>query len=54
VRKYDINLLASGAIDTERAISKQLELEELPEEMATRYWSRLGKVIVRVGKNILD
>lgn len=49
-----IDLLASGAIDTARAISKQLELEDLPEEMATRRWSRLGKVVVRVDKNTKD
>ena len=49
-----IDLLASGAIDTARAISKQSELEDLPEEMATRRWSRLGKVVVRVDKNTKD
>jgi threonine dehydrogenase-like Zn-dependent dehydrogenase len=49
-----IALLANGAIDTTLAISKQLELEELPEEMATRRYSRLGKVLVRVDKNTLD
>ena len=49
-----IALLANGAIDTTLAISRQLELEELPEEMATRRYSRLGKVLVRVDKNTLD
>lgn len=49
-----IDLLASGAIDTDRAISRVMELEELPEEMATRKYSRLGKVIVRVNKNTKD
>ena len=49
-----IDLLACGAIDTSLAISKQLELEELPEEMATRRFSRLGKVLVRVDKNTKD
>ena len=49
-----IDLLANGAIDTARAISCQLELEDLPEEMATRKYSRLGKVLVRVNKNTPD
>lgn len=49
-----IELLDSGAIDTDRAISRVIELEELPEEMATRRYSRLGKVIVRVNKNTAD
>ncbi len=49
-----IDLLACGAIDTDRAISRIIELEELPEEMATRRYSRLGKVIVRINKNTVD
>lgn len=46
-----IELLAAGAIDTDRAISRIISLEELPEEMKTRRYSRLGKVIVQVGKS---
>jgi threonine dehydrogenase-like Zn-dependent dehydrogenase len=49
-----IDLLACGTIDTKLAISKQLELEDLPEEMATRKYSHLGKVLVRVDKNTKD
>lgn len=49
-----IALLASGAIDTSLAISRQMELEDLPEEMATRRYSRLGKVLVRVDKSTRD
>lgn len=43
-----VRLLSSGAIDTSRAISHVLELEELPQEIATRRHSRLGKVVVRI------
>lgn len=43
-----IDLLASGAIDTESIVSRVIELEELPEELKTRRYSRCGKVLVRV------
>ncbi len=43
-----IRLLSSGAIDTSAAISYVLELGELEEEIRTRRYSRLGKVVVRV------
>lgn len=43
-----VSLLAQGAIDTSRAISKVISLEELPQEIATRALSRYGKVVVRI------
>ncbi len=43
-----VRLLSSGAIDTSHAISYVLELEELKEEIETRRYSRLGKVVVRI------
>ena len=43
-----IRLLANGAIDTSSAISYILELEELEEEIKSRRYSRLGKVVVRI------
>ena len=43
-----IRLLGSGAIDTSTAISYVLELEELEEEIKTRRYSRLGKVVVKI------
>lgn len=43
-----IGLLAAGAIDTEHIVSRVIELEELPEELKTRRYSRRGKVLVRV------
>ncbi len=46
-----IDLLARGAIDMNYAVSKVIELSELPEEMQTRKYSRLGKVIVKVDPN---
>lgn len=44
-----INLLHNGAIDIDAAISRVIELDELPEEMKTRQYSRLGKVLVHIG-----
>lgn len=44
-----IALLSSGAIDTKAAISLVIEPEELVEELQSRKYSRLGKVVVRVG-----
>lgn len=44
-----IRLLSAGAIDTSAAISYVLTLEELEEEIKTRRYSRLGKVVVKVG-----
>ena len=43
-----IQLLTKGTIDSSRAISYVLELEELEQEIRTRHYSRLGKVIVRI------
>ncbi len=49
-----IDLLARGGIDMRYAVSRVIELDELPEEMETRRYSRLGKVIVRVDPNTQD
>ncbi len=46
-----IDLLARGAINMDYAVSKTIEMSELPQEMQTRQYSRLGKVIVRVDPN---
>lgn len=46
-----IALLAKGQIDTEAAIGKIIEPEELSEELETRKYSKLGKVIVHIGKS---
>lgn len=43
-----ITLLAEGLLDTVPLISKVLTLAELPEEMRTRQFSRVGKVVVSV------
>lgn len=49
-----INLLQSGAVDADAAISRIIELEELPEEIRTRRYSRSGKVLVRIGGDELE
>jgi len=41
-----LSLLAEGRINTEAAVGKMLLPEELPEELATGRYSRLGKVMV--------
>lgn len=43
-----IKLLSSGAIDTDSAIRKVIDLEDVPEEIASRHFSRQGKVLVRI------
>lgn len=43
-----IELLAKKAIDADKAISRVIPLEDLPEEIATRKYSRLGKVVVTI------
>lgn len=43
-----IQLLDSKAIDTSSAVSKIINLEDVPEEIASRRYSRLGKVIVKI------
>lgn len=43
-----VRLLASGAIDCEAIISKEMDLEEVVEELATMKYFRQGKVIVRI------
>lgn len=45
-----ISLLAKGSVDTEAAIGRMISPEELPEELETRKFSRLGKVIVRIAE----
>lgn len=45
-----INLLHRGTIDLEAAISRVIKLEELPEEIQTRRYSRLGKVLVKISE----
>ena len=42
-----INLLASGALDTDGIISKEMSAEELVQELRERTYSRLGKVLVK-------
>lgn len=44
-----IELLANGQINTDAAIGKIMSPEELPEELKTRRYSRLGKVMVKIG-----
>ena len=46
-----IALLVSGAIDCDAAISRVLTPEEVPEEIKTRKYSRLGKVLVRISED---
>ena len=43
-----ISLLESGAIDTDKIISAELNLEEMGEELKTLKNSRKGKVMVRL------
>lgn len=44
-----IEVLASGAVDINSAVSRVIPLEQVPEEMATRRYSRAGKVLVKIG-----
>lgn len=46
-----IELLANGQINTDAAIGKVMPPEELPEELKTRQYSKLGKVMVQIGKD---
>lgn len=43
-----IELLANGTIDADKAISKEISLDEFPQEIETRQYSRLGKVVVKI------
>lgn len=43
-----IELLAKGSIDADKAISKEISLDEFPEEIVSRKYSKLGKVVVRI------
>ncbi|MGI6433630.1 MAG: zinc-dependent alcohol dehydrogenase family protein [Sphaerochaetaceae bacterium] len=43
-----INLLSNKSIDISAAISKIISLDELPKEIETRHYSRLGKVLVQI------
>jgi threonine dehydrogenase-like Zn-dependent dehydrogenase len=43
-----IDLLAGKAVQTEKLISRELNLENLVQELADRKWSRRGKVIVKI------
>lgn len=43
-----IELLSKGSIDTCKIISKIIELDEFPEEISTRKFSKEGKVLVRI------
>lgn len=43
-----IELLSKGTINADKAISKVISLDEFPEEIATRQYSKLGKVVVRI------
>lgn len=43
-----IELLHRGAVDPDRAIRKVIDLEDAPEEIANRRFSRQGKVLVRI------
>lgn len=43
-----IQLLSKGAIDTTTAISRVISLDEFPDEIKTRKFSRLGKVVVKI------
>lgn len=43
-----IRLLASNAIDCEAIISKEMELDDIPTELAEMKYFRQGKVIVRI------
>ena len=43
-----VAMLTSGTIDADAAISCVLEPEQVPEEIKTRRFSRLGKVLVRI------
>lgn len=45
-----ISLLANGCIDIDAAIERVIRPEELPEELETRRYSRLGKVIVCINE----
>lgn len=42
-----IRLLASGALDVDALISKEMSPEELIPELSARTWSRQGKVLVK-------
>lgn len=44
-----IELLNQGVIDMEHTVSGVIELEELPQEVVSRRYSRMGKVLVRIG-----
>ncbi|MCF0238111.1 MAG: hypothetical protein HUK24_05885, partial [Sphaerochaetaceae bacterium] len=43
-----INLLASGAIDSSKIISKIISLDDFPKEIETKQYSKLGKVVVSI------
>lgn len=43
-----LNLLESGAVNADQAISRVIQLEEVPEEIRSRSYSRIGKVLVKI------
>ena len=43
-----IELLHRKAVDSKRVIKKVIELEDVPEEIKSRHFSRQGKVLVRI------
>lgn len=43
-----IAILSDGFLDTDKIISRVIDLDEAPEEIATRKYVRYGKVVVRV------
>lgn len=45
-----IAILAAGVIDPDEVISQVLGMEEVEEELKTRTYSRMGKVLVKVDK----
>lgn len=45
-----LEILAGGQLNVDAMISKVIDLEDLPQELDERTWSRKGKVIVKVSE----